>query len=258
MNGNKTRVESYYDAKTAEMIKSNRLSVGGNKRVRRIMETLSKYVKRGDSVLEIGCGIGVMSEFMIRQCRAKEVTAIDISGNNIRYAQDTVQCGKIRFVCADVLEAGSLAGIMGGRSYIDCVVLADVIEHIPIGRHETLIKSIAQLLAPQARLILTYPSPFSTQDNITNNPSALQVVDEIIHNEQLCNIARYAGALITYYELVSVWKELEYTHVIMEHHPKLLSRVEKSRKKELLADLLSPLVGRWLAWKYGKHPFGKR
>ena len=70
--------------------------------------------------MDVGCGIGLMAEFMRR--RIRHVRALDISEKNIAFAKETVR--DVDFVVSDFLSFPT-------ESSFDLITFFDVLEHFP-------------------------------------------------------------------------------------------------------------------------------
>lgn len=114
-----------------------------------IFDSFSAYL--GDSVLEIGCGIGTYTEMFLQH--ASHVTALDTMPDYVRTLQQKVKApsGKILDArCQNVLETTE------GLGKYDSIVMLNVLEHIQddLGTLQTL----RGLLNPGGRLILLVPA----------------------------------------------------------------------------------------------------
>lgn len=75
----------------------------------------------GDTVLDIGCGGGLLAADVAQ--KAKKVTGIDISENNIQYARKHYQKSNLEFIVGD-------ATIYTFAGRFDKLILSNVLEHI--------------------------------------------------------------------------------------------------------------------------------
>ncbi len=78
-------------------------------------------VKISDSVLDVGCGIGLLS-YKVAQ-KAKRVVGIDFSESNINYAKEHYKRPNLEFVFDDVT-------IHRFSERFDKIILSNVLEHI--------------------------------------------------------------------------------------------------------------------------------
>jgi ubiquinone/menaquinone biosynthesis C-methylase UbiE len=105
----------------------------------------------GQRVLEVGCGIGTDS---INFARAgAELTAVDLSGESLRIAQERAEvmgvADRIRFVQAD---AEKLTSAVAGEEPYDLVYSFGVVHHTP--HPERALAEIRRLVAPGGTLKL--------------------------------------------------------------------------------------------------------
>lgn len=74
------------------------------RRSERLLERLEEVpIKKGDKVLDIGCGTGVISNWLYERSQ-RQVHAIDISPKMIDIAQNTHHVNDIKFECLDFYE----------------------------------------------------------------------------------------------------------------------------------------------------------
>ncbi|OHA59650.1 MAG: hypothetical protein A2589_02215 [Candidatus Vogelbacteria bacterium RIFOXYD1_FULL_46_19] len=78
-------------------------------------------VESDDSVLDVGCGIGLLS-YKVAQ-KAKKVVGIDFSEKNINYARNHYQHSNLEFVLGDVTTYKF-------PGQFDKIILSNVLEHI--------------------------------------------------------------------------------------------------------------------------------
>ncbi len=86
-------------------------------------EFLVKNVGDGETVLDIGCGIGAVAYDIALLSGAAEVVGIDMSSEQIGFAQNHYQEPNLHFICGKAPEA------IPERRF-DVVVLSNVLEHI--------------------------------------------------------------------------------------------------------------------------------
>jgi len=80
-----------------------------------------KNIKTNDTVLDIGCGNGVVAYDVAR--KAKKVIGIDIDENKIRDAKKNFLLGNLEYICGDILS-------WDFSQEFDVIILSNVLEHI--------------------------------------------------------------------------------------------------------------------------------
>jgi trans-aconitate 2-methyltransferase len=213
------QVKAYYDAFSRDRMLNYRIR--SNPRIERAIQFFCASIRPDDIVLDIGCGIGIAPEAMAR--KAKGVVGIDISEQNIWYAERTIGLPNVKFHRMDIVhEVDALQSLLTAAPTV--VTMCDVIEHIPTEARPALFQSIRQLSAEHAKLLLTFPSEFYQHYMAEEARHELQIIDNVITPDVLVAEAGAAGFSMTYFELVDIWKQVQYAHC------KLDSRAELSRR----------------------------
>lgn len=217
-------VTEYYD----EFCDSRavRYRVSGNRRIDRAAELVSTYVEPESNVLEIGCGIGILTERIARRLKGGHVWACDISPASIEYAARTVRSKNISFFVGDAVRGFQAIADRIDRA-IAVVTMVDVLEHLPRSTHTDLFCSIRRLMGPTSVLVLTYPSPQYQRYLHEFEPERLQIIDEIVELEDLLQAAGRAQLSLRLFSLQDVWRRNQYVHCVLQadasvdrlHHP---------------------------------------
>ena len=210
----KREVREFYDAFTKTRMVNYRLNP--NPRLEAAKQTITAHLAPASRVLEIGCGIGVITEHVASKLHAARVYACDLSATNIWYAKQTVHCPNIEWAQLDVLEHGAkLAGWVGQK--VDVVLMVDVLEHIEKVHHAALFDRLAGVLTKNGKIILTLPSPQYQQYLRDYEPEELQVIDETIDLSELYKLAAQVGFAVKYFELLDVGgTRNQYVHCVLD------------------------------------------
>jgi trans-aconitate 2-methyltransferase len=185
-----------------------------NLRIERAIERILPFVSSDSTVLEIGCGIGLVTERIAEVAVDGAVWACDISETNIQQASERVTAPNVYFRRGDVLRDFDAL-----RAWIprppQLVVMVDVIEHLALAHHAALLWNLATLVRRDAAVILTFPSPQYQRHLREASPDKLQIVDEMVELEPLLSIATANGFHLKHFSLEDVWLRNQYVHCVL-------------------------------------------
>lgn len=105
-----------------------------------------RYFKKGDLILEIGCGEGKISRWLSE--RGFKIEAIDISKEAIKMAKSKVS--SVSFVCGNVFS------LKRKSNFYDVIFSLQVMEHI--NEIEDTLKEVYRILKRDGRLIIRIPN----------------------------------------------------------------------------------------------------
>jgi trans-aconitate 2-methyltransferase len=205
-NASSIDVSDFYD----EFV-DRQTRVGINWRHKAIVAWLRRFGMRpDDDVLELGCGVGTVTQLLSEELPQGSVFGVDLSPRSIATAQERLGSRRnVRLMAAD-----AVAGDIDGQ--YDVVVLPDVIEHIPLEQHDVLFGRIASWLKPGGFVLLHYPNPHHLEWCHANHPERLQIIDQPIHADVLLANAYRHGLYLSYYERYSIWlREGDYIVAIL-------------------------------------------
>ncbi len=108
---------------------------GSHQTTQLCMEQLEKCVAEGDSVLDLGCGSGILSVISL-MLGAQHATAVDIDPNAVKIAyenadRNSVSRDKYRVLAGDILSDAELSKTLGDRKYD--IVVANIVADVIIG-----------------------------------------------------------------------------------------------------------------------------
>lgn len=193
-----SKVAEYYDDYTQRQAK-----IGINDRHRSIQRWLEKFgLRRTDSVLEIGCGIGTQTKLLAQYLSpSAKIVANDISPKSVEIGKKTLAAHRnIEWIAADIITHP-----LDGQ--FDVVLLPDVIEHIPIEQHSALFQKISQVLKPTGFVLIHIPNPNFLQWCRETRPETLQVIDQPIFTNLLTQNVYPHGLFIHFLETYTIFKE---------------------------------------------------
>jgi len=201
-----TDVSAFYD----EFV-DRQTRVGVNRRHRAIVDWLLRFgMKPDDSVLELGCGVGTVTELVSKELGGGSILGVDLSPRSIATAQQRLASHEnVSLLAADVVKVD-----VDGQ--YDVVLLPDVIEHIPLEQHDALFARIASWVKPTGFVLLHYPNPHHLEWCHVHNPENLQIVDQPIHADTMLANAYRHGLYLSYYERYSIWiREGDYVVAVL-------------------------------------------
>ena len=171
-----SQVADFYD----EFSKAQ-AQTGINNRHLSILYHLEKSgLTSGSSVLEVGCGIGTVSELILRSLSSRgKLVAVDISPRSISLAQQrNAKYHNGTFRVLDLTRECL-------NEIFDVVVLPDVLEHVPEHLHRDLFNNLQKMLKDGGFIFIHIPHPKYLQRLVERKDPSLQVIDNPIHTDKL-------------------------------------------------------------------------
>ena len=232
MNSENKNIAEYYDS-----FKSHQLKLGIHVRHRTIFKNLKKNGLQSNSkVLEIGCGIGTVSKLILRHIIHGKFVGVDISAESIEIAKKfNEKFNTAQFFISDMIDFN--------HDYkFDFIVLPDVIEHIPVENHGALFKKISELSHSNTVILINIPEPYTLDWTRRNFPEKLQIIDQSLSIQDLCNnvypIGFYLFSLTPY---GLHYKHEEYLSIVFKRHFQREKVEPRSKIQEGLVNLCSHL-----------------
>jgi trans-aconitate 2-methyltransferase len=175
--------------------------VGINDRHRAIGQWLKRFgLEPGMEVLELGCGVGTVTELIAEVLTdTGKLLAVDFSPTSIEAARRRL--GAHRNV---ELQAGDIVELELDRTF-DVVVLADVIEHIPLEQHLKLFANVRRWLRDTGWVLVHIPNPFFLEWCRRHRPDLLQELDQPIFTESLVASTQPNDLYVRYLNTYSIW-----------------------------------------------------
>lgn len=181
-----------------------------------IKRLCKQYIPRNARILEIGCGVGIITKFV--QKDAAFVLSLDISDVNVSVARLTAKSDNTRF---EVLDITKEAEKIKNYGKFDVVLIFDVIEHIEKENYARFFSVLEEMLSDSGMILLTYPSPQYQEYLKENDPKSLQIVDQVVLLKDILNVTK----LFPYsYSYKHVNHKNQYIHLVLK------SRVDYSVK----------------------------
>jgi trans-aconitate 2-methyltransferase len=197
------QVRAYYDDFLRKRMLTYR--VDGNRRIELAVDFFIAQLREDDVIIDVGCGIGIATEAMARRAKKGFVVGLDLSEQNIWYANKTIALRNLSFHSLDVVNnANQIMDLLPKKPGV--ITLCDVIEHIPENSRVALLRQLANVGAEDLRILLTFPSKYY-QDLLRQESSdELQIIDNSISSERLAQEAANAGLSMTFFKMIDVWR----------------------------------------------------
>jgi ubiquinone/menaquinone biosynthesis C-methylase UbiE len=205
MKNTASEVTEFYDEYVAEQA-----NTGINDRIYGVYERLIGLgLNAQSSVLELGCGIGMMTSLMKRTVNQGKIHAIDISAASIEY-------GKIKFGAANItFSTQDITAFETQLNKPDFITLIDVLEHIPLELHAALFQRISQVMGLNSHFVINLPNPDYIAHDIALEADSLQVIDQPVPFASLIQQLDDAGLELMTYQKYGLWHHDEYQWFVL-------------------------------------------
>jgi len=180
----------------------------------RIYDCYKRMKKQGinnnSSVLEIGCGIGVLTYLLSRKIKNGVIEAMDLSEKSVDYAKKHISQKNISFTASNIFD------FTPKSKTFDFVTLFDVIEHVPLERHQELFAKISDWMHDKSTLLINLPNPEYILFDQKNQPEVLQEMDQAVFLNDLSATFNKTGLEIKSFETHSIWTKEDYHFFIIK------------------------------------------
>lgn len=184
--------------------------VGINERIYEMYSRLKKHgLKSNSTILELGCGIGTLTFLLSKTITTGKIESVDISTQSIEFAKQRLKNSNITLTAHDVVN------YKPQLKHPDFITLFDVIEHIPMDRHNDLFNNLNNIAGENTVILINIPSPAAIQYDIENNPGALQIVDQPLPIEFIINNIAKNGLDLLSFENHSIWAKYDYQFFVI-------------------------------------------
>jgi len=215
------RVSAFYDSYVREQA-----ATGINDRIYGVYERLIGLgLNPHSSVLELGCGIGMMTSLLKRTVSQGKIHAIDLSEASIAYGKEHIATPNITFSTQDITAFET------ALKQPDFITLIDVLEHIPLEKHAALFQRISADMGLNSRFVINLPNPDYIAHDIALEADSLQVIDQPVPFAPMIQQLDAANLELMQYEKYGIWHHDEYQWLVL--------RLKRPFKEETLDSSLS-------------------
>lgn len=233
------KIVDYYDPLLTTYLES-----GINDRIYHLYNRLLGLGLKPDSnVLELGSGIGTLTFLLSRYIKNGKIEAVDLSPKFIEFSREKIKSPNIRFVAGDVVTYQPSA-----RNF-DFITLFDIIEHIPIEKHNDLFHNLAGILNENTKVLINIPNPAYIEYDRINNPEALQIIDQPVPLALILENLEKNGMTLTFFETYSIWVENDYQFFVIEKK-RSFEEVKLSSKRNIFQKIRKKLERTYIKLRY--------
>lgn len=236
------KIVDYYDPLLTTYLES-----GINDRIYHLYKRLLGLgLNPGSNVLELGSGIGTLTFLLSKFIKEGKIEAVDLSPKFIEFSKQRIKRPNITFVADDIVTYQPSA-----RNF-DFITLFDIIEHIPIEKHSDLFQNLAGFLNENTKVLINIPNPAYIEYDRTNNPEALQIIDQPVPLGLILENLEKNGMTLTRFETYSVWVENDYQFLVIEKK-RVFEEVKLSSKRNTFQKIRKKLERTYIKLRYSFH-----
>jgi trans-aconitate 2-methyltransferase len=200
-------------------------------------------LNKESSVLEAGCGVVTITILLSEYITKGRIDAFDISPEGVELSSKRV--GKKENVFFSV---SGIKEFNTSEKY-DFILLADVLEHIPLEDQYLSLLNLSKFSNPETKLIINIPDPRMNNYLKKNFPEQLQIIDHSLFAEDILKLTNEVGFKLSVFERYSLHhREPDYNFMVFDKNTEYkkmnhLKRLEISFKKiKTRARLLKSLI----------------
>ncbi len=229
----KSVIESYYDGHATDVQQRS----GLNQRHHSIFRKAKKAgLRRDHTVLEIGCGIGLLSGLFAQYLDKGRLVSLDISPKAVEMAKANL--AKHTNVSVEVNDMRAFRTDLT----FDRVVLPDVLEHIPEEQHQALFLTISRHLTPHGKVLIHIPDPYALDRLRIEHPEQIQIVDQSLAILPMAQRFKEVGLDLERYEPYQLWtKDVDYDWIVFSKPRKEGPLAKRAKPDQVFRELVSRL-----------------
>lgn len=215
-------ISDFYDKYTEQQQK-----MWHNERHYFLLEQLKKSgLKTNSVILEIGCGIGTMTNLIAPFIKKGKIVSTDISPKSIELAK----AHNKQFKNIEFINANSVDFTFPELNY-DFVILFDVLEHIQTVNRIGFIHNIARAMQNKSKLLINVPAPHAHIHAIEHFPEQMQIVEIPVFINEISTVLTQNQLEITSFFTYDMWQNNEYQFYTVEKiRPYVFSKTQPDQK----------------------------
>lgn len=203
---NNDKIKDYYNDFVGYQTKS-----GVNERIFALYKKMrSLGLKSSSNILELGCGIGVMTKLLSTFVTTGNIESVDLSDKSVEFAKKNVTKKNVSFCIDDVVN------YTPKKNNFDFITLFDVIEHIPLELHANLFKNLSKIVDDKTKILINIPNPEFITFHQKDEDAWLQIVDQPVPLQLIVKNAEDNGLQVTNFNTYSIWVESDYQFFIIQ------------------------------------------
>ena len=209
----RAEIAKYYDNFLPRLLADHN---GQNARIGNVKSKIADVLRlpvfqaevRGEKakILDLGCGTGITSQFMASL--GADVTAVDISPENIKAAMKLSKHKNVRYILGDITSLD-----LRGRKF-DGIVMVDCFEHIPMTDAGDVMNSLRRHSHKNTWLYLNIPDERFQNMAKAGIPDRLQMIDETWSIGHIQSVFRQANFEMTKVEVYGIDVGCQYASIV--------------------------------------------
>jgi 2-polyprenyl-3-methyl-5-hydroxy-6-metoxy-1,4-benzoquinol methylase len=178
-------------------------------------------------VLEVGCGIGTLTQLLIEYLSEGSLYSCDISNESIAIAKENLKkYNNLTLQCQDATD------FLLDKKF-DLIIMPDCIEHIPIELHKKMFLNLSKMLKKNGILYIHIPNPYCMEWYRKYKKDQCQIIDQSVYVQDFVKNIEGTELYLAHEESYSLWLSSaevfgmgggEYTHRICKKEPKILEK----------------------------------
>lgn len=202
----KAEIESFYDK-----FSDTQKKIAYNERHFHMLDRLLNLGLQKDSnVLELGCGIGVISSLVCKVLKTGVLVATDISPKNIEIAKKRNANRNAQFFVGDAVK------FERKEITYDFITLFDVLEHIHVDSHNELFSNVVSHMSEETKLVVNIPNPEYLRHLHNSSPESLQIIDQPLPLIEILKATELNDLNLKFFETYDLWKKDESQFMLFE------------------------------------------